>query len=273
MFSFFHGDGGKVRRRMGQTARKKEPVSKSRPSRPTAILAYDEPASTVLRGRALPRWRRRMRITLWKAFRPLARLHRRVPAGLLVLFYLIVLAGVSAVFLLNVLPEKTARVAAPKGTAGQPATLQLQSPGPGGNLLGGMAPQPQPFLLKPDTKKITDMVEQLGDIEFRAGRYPSAEKLYRAAFRTSPHRALTGFQIYVCTLLQGRHGQAADLKQRLARIGAKTPAHPYARAVLAFTEGRNADAEKILAEARTTYGSACDAYDPILTQLGYPAAP
>jgi hypothetical protein len=111
--------------------------------------------------------------------------------------------------------------------------------------------------------------EQMADIEFRAGHYEEAEKLYRQLFAKSGTKAFLGYRIYVCALLRENHAQASDLLPRLARIGAKTPAWPYAQATQAYQEGRKDEAAALLADARSQFGDQCEEYDATLRVIGY----
>ena len=109
----------------------------------------------------------------------------------------------------------------------------------------------------------------MADIDFRAGRFTEAEKVYRRIFLTTADRGYIGYRIYVCSLMRDQHGQAEDLRGRLVRVGAGTPAWDYATATQAFREGRNEEARKILAKARDTFGEKCTEYDAVLRAAGF----
>ena len=113
------------------------------------------------------------------------------------------------------------------------------------------------------------MSEQMADIEFRAGNYEEAERIYRKLFPTSAAKAFMGYRIFVCALLQDDRAQADDLLPRLTRVGAQTPAYLYAKATLAYKEGRREEASQILSESRTQFGEQCAEYDATLRLLGY----
>lgn len=297
MMAWFFKDAGdtRKRRRMGEVAktnwqekyqaffsgrksRRSAPADppQSRPKKPAAITAYDEPTASIRRGRSLPRWRRTAQAVLWKKSLPLRRFHRRIPAVYLVLIYLGLLGGISGVLMMALLPGPSVEPTAPAQAPAESGNLVFQAP----TLLSqtsGAAPNPhaasglpghtrKQFSLATDTR---DLKEQLADIEFRAGRYADAEQLYRALFKTSTNKPFFGYRIYVCSLLRDQHGQAADLQERLVRIGRETPAWHYARATQAYQEGRPAAAEEILREARTLYGDLCAEYDPTMRTLGY----
>lgn len=260
----------------GRKSRRSTPVDppRSRPKKPAAITAYDEQAAVTLRGRSLPRWQRTARVVVWKKSRPLRRFHRRIPAAFLVLIYLGLLAGISCGLMMALLPGSSDGPAAPaqSPTATTSGNLVFQaptllSPASGTQAAPGLTGSAsKPFSLTAD---IRDLKEQMADIEFRAGRYVEAERLYRALFKTSTNKPFFGYRIYVCALLRDQHGQAADLQERLVRIGHKTPAWHYARATQAYQEGRADDAEEILRSARTLYGDLCADYDPTLRTLGH----
>ncbi len=293
---FFQGSGDtRKRRRMGEVAKKSwqekwqeyfsarksrrstpSDPTPSRPKKPAAITAYDEPETSSPRGRSLPRWKRTARAVLWKRSRPLRRFHRRIPAGYLVLIYLGILAAISCALILAVVPPPSVepQVAAQPSTGSESARMVFQapnilspSPGSGTNVTGlsGMTGHAQKQLsLATDNR---DLKTQMADIEFRAGRYTEAERLYRALFKESTDKPFLGYRIYVCALLRNHYGQAADLLKRLQRIGPNTPAWHYARATLAYQEGRPQEAGEILREAQTIFGVLCADYDATLRLL------
>jgi hypothetical protein len=279
---FNKGDNRK-RRRMGQVARTSwqarwekffsgraappsevPPPSKARAPRPAKITAYDEPSASPRRGRSLPRWQRSAQARLWKLGRPIRSFHRRVPAAMLILLYLGLLGGLSAAFVAAVLLRNPPQIVPPVAAA--PAeevpqkklTYQPEIP---------LSKAARSLTLRDGSERT--VTEQMADIEFRAGNYAEAEKLYRQLFLKSEAKPLLGYRIYVCALLRENHTRAADLLPRLARIGAKTPAAPYARATEAFREGRKDEAAAILAETRAQFGDACAEYDETLRVLGY----
>jgi hypothetical protein len=285
----FNSGDNKKRRRMGQMARTSwqarwekffsgrevsvsevPPPSPGRIKRAAAISAYDEPDTGPSRGRSLPRWRRSAQVTLWKIGRPLRAIHRRIPAAILILIYLGLLGGLSVVLMLLVLPGNPPAATPPAETAA--ATTPTPSENPPERKLS-FQPDPQAGkaarVLSLRTGSESAMSEQMADIEFRAGNYGEAEKLYRKLFPTSETKPLMGYRIFVCALIQENRAQADDLLPRLTRVGAETPAYLYAKATLAWKEGRPEEAAQLIAEAKTQFGEQCADYDGTLRLLGY----
>jgi hypothetical protein len=236
--------------------------SATRLRRPAKITVYDE-ADFRPRGRSLPRWQRIAQVRFWKISRPLRVFHRRVPAAFLILIYLGALGGLSTLLMMLVLPGQPPPVAPVSAAVPAPPlpakklTFQPEvSVGKGKRAL----------TLRDGSER--SLTEQMADVEFRAGHYEEAEKLYRQLFAKSDAKPFLAYRIYVCSLLRGNHAQAVDLLPRLARVGAKTPAWNYARATQALQDGRKDEAAAFLAEARREYGEQCAEYDATLRVLG-----
>lgn len=278
----FGTDDGRRRRRMGQVARipwqerwraffrarrdrrREPPPPKAKEPRAPKITAYDEDRPQRSSGRSLPRWQREVRAAFWKRTAPLRRLHARVPAAILVLLYLGLLGGVSALVIFRVLapPARAVTVpAAEPSSSPDPAVRPFTLTGP-----AGRAPFERSLIAGTDLRELNG---QMADIEFRAGNYAAAENLYRRLFLSSADRPFIGFRITVCSLLRDRHGQANDLLERLSRVGRHSPAKLYGEAVLALQEGREADAVALLGAARSEYGDLCARYDETLRIIGY----
>jgi len=244
--------------------------SKSRAKRPAAITAYDEPSTGPRRGRSLPRWRRVAQVSLWKIGQPLRALHRRIPAAALILIYLGLLAGLSAILILFAI---SGNPSAPATPAKQEATEASTSAGNPPQKKLTFQPDPQAGKasrsLSLRSGSESTMAEQMAEIEFRAGNYADAEKLYRKLFPTSTTKGFMGYRIFVCALVRDDRAQVDDLLPRLTRVGAKTPAHLYAKATLAYKDGKPEEAAQYLAEAKAQFGDECAEYDGTLRLLGY----
>jgi|GEM_PF-3970827 hypothetical protein len=272
--------GAKRKRRMGEVARPSwrarwenfwshrqragalPPSRPKKPVRPPKITDYDE-ADRPPRGRKLPRWQRELQAGVWKITRPVRRFHARVPVGVLILFYLGLLAVLSGGLVLAVLggdsPAPPVAVQEVEETTDEaPMTWEA-----------GLSPGRSAASFKLSDGGDPDVLQQMADIEFRAGNYARAEGLYRRYFPKSSSRPLIGYRIYVCALMRGDQVRANDLLPRLMRVGAKTPAWIYGRATLAFREGRREEAAALLEEGRSLYGDDCADYDEVLRVLGY----
>lgn len=283
----FNSGDNKKRRRMGQMAKSSlqarwekffsgrevavsevPPPSQARIKRPAKITEYDEPSTEPKRGRSLPRWRRTLQAAFWKTSRPLRAFHHRVPAAMLVVLYLGLLGALSALLILLVLPAQPPVAPLPEAASSVPAPATT----PAEKKLT-FQPDPQAgkaarALTLRDGSERT-MTAQMADIEFRAGNYEEAEKLYRVLFPKSDTKPFMGYRIYVCCLLREEREKADDLLPRLARIGGETPAWLYAKATRAYRDGRPEEAAELLAEARALYGDKCVEYNGTLRLLGY----
>lgn len=248
------------------------PPSKSRVKRPAAITAYDEPSTGPRRGRSLPRWRRTAQVRLWKITRPLRALHRRIPAAVLILIYLGLLGGLSAVLILftlsgnphaPTLPAEAEAATAPASSDNTPQKRLTFQPDPQAGKISRS--------LSLRSGGDSALSEQMADIEFRAGNYAEAERIYRQLFPASTSKGFMGYRIFVCALVRDDRAQADDLLPRLTRVGAKTPAHLYAKATMAYKDGRPEEAAQYLSEAKAQFGEQCAEYDGTLRLLGYAA--
>jgi hypothetical protein len=246
------------------------PPSEKRTKRPAAISAYDEPDTAPRRGRTLPRWRRTAQARLWKISRPLRAIHRRIPAAVLILIYLGLLGGLSAVLMMSVLSGNPREPELPPAPVAAEASASPAGT-PGKKLVFQPDPQAGKAARAHARRRGSEgaLSEQMGDIEFRAGNYEQAEKLYRKLFPTSDTKAFMGYRIFVCALVQDNRAQADDLLPRLTRVGAKTPAYLYAKATQAYKDGKPEEAAQLLSEARSQFGDQCSEYDGTLRLLGY----
>lgn len=254
---------------VGKVAEFYEEIEEPQQNFESVEMAAPKPA----RGRALPRWRRKLQASVWKISRPVVRpvshFHRAVPAPLLAVGYLGLLACAAGFLIWMCFPApSTPSPASPPQAA---ATAENSSPTPPGPSFALQTSGVKKFSLNPGTNSPVglEQVEQMANVDFRAGRFAAAEQAYRKIFLTATNRAYIGYRIYVCSLKRDQHGQAEDLRGRLVRVGAGTPAWNYATATLAFREGRTEEARKILADVRQRFGEKCDEYDSVLRAAGY----
>ncbi len=216
--------------------------------------------------RALPklssRAARRGRIATWRLLRPVLRWQRRTPPSKVLACYFGVLGVVSlaaiAVFVWPSPPppaQRSAPLSAPSGVTmqlGVPARKAVRDP-------------------LPDSAAVAQLQDR-ADAEFHAGNYAAAEKSFRELLPSARFRPLTGFQIFLCLLKQGKSAEASIMANKFpAGPGAKNPSGQYVAAALAITNGRPDDARAAVEAARRQFPTICPLYDRALAAALAPA--
>lgn len=209
--------------------------------------------------RALPklssRAARRGRIATWRLLRPVLRWQRRTPPSKVLACYFGALGVVSlaaiAVFVWPSPPppaQRSAPLSAPSGVTmqlGVPARKAVRDP-------------------LPDPAAVAQFQDR-ADAEFHAGNYAAAEKSFRELLPSARFRPLTGFQIFLCLLKQGKSAEASIMANKFpAGPGAKNPSGQYVAAALAITDGRPGDARAAVDAARRQFPTICPLYDRAL---------
>jgi thioredoxin-like negative regulator of GroEL len=101
--------------------------------------------------------------------------------------------------------------------------------------------------------------------EFRAGNYAAAEQHFRKLLPTARFRALTGFQVFLCLIKQGKIEEAKQMAKKFPYgPAAKNPSGIYASAALALLEGRSDDTRQAIETARRQYPLITPLYDAAL---------
>ncbi len=119
----------------------------------------------------------------------------------------------------------------------------------------------------------TAQMQSQAEEEFRAGNYAAAELIFRKLVPTARFRALTGFQVFLCLIKQGKIEEAKQMATKFPYgPTAKNPSGIYASAAFALLEGRSADARQSLETARGQYPLISPLYDTILTDAKIAAA-
>ncbi|MEI6073016.1 MAG: hypothetical protein WCS31_14580 [Verrucomicrobiae bacterium] len=225
--------------------------------------AGGHPGAEALPARALPKLAspraRKRRIAAWRVFRPVLRWQRRSPKAVFATYFGVLGAlslFVTACFLIPSLEKKPAAPTAPAAPAvvsmklGVPAVKALQPPArtAPANARGRQA---------------------LAEKYFQDGNYAAAEQQFREILPTTEFRALTGFQIFLCMLKQGKTAEAEFLAGRFPTgTLAKNPSGLYARAAKALVQGRTEDARADIESARRQYPLISPLYDKALAAAG-----
>ena len=221
------------------------------------------PGAEALPARALPKLAspraRKRRIAAWRVFRPVLRWQRRSPKAVFATYFGVLGAlslFVTACFLIPSWEKKPVAPAAPAAPAvvsmklGVPAVKALQPP-------ARTAPK------NPRGR------QALAEKYLRDGNYAAAEQQFREILPTAEFRALTGFQIFLCMLKQGKTAEAEFLAGRFPTgTLAKNPSGLYARAATALVQGRTEDARADIESARRQHPLISPLYDKALAAAG-----
>lgn len=116
----------------------------------------------------------------------------------------------------------------------------------------------------PDLGEVNELQDQ-ADEAFREGNYEMAEQLLRKILPQARLKALTGFQIYICLLKQGKTGEARLLASRFPHVSiAKNPSPFYVQAVDALLVGNTELALSSMELARKQFPETAALYDKVL---------
>jgi len=204
-----------------------------------------------------PRARRR-RIARWRTFRPVLRWQRRASLATVLVTYFGILGvlslSVTAFFLVPARHE----VVVPKTPVPIIVSMQL-----------GTRPrktlQQPPAVVPRDLARLQDQAEK----DFRSGNYAAAESGFRELLPVARFRALTGFQIFLCLLKQGKTAEAEFMGERFPTgTSAKNPSGIYVSAATAFLQGRTEDGRSAIESAHRQFPLICPLYDKALADAG-----
>jgi len=225
--------------------------------------AGHEPAARP--ARALPKLAaplaRRARIAGWRTFRPLTRWQRRSSPLIVLAAYFGILGVLSlsatAYFLMP------SRQKAPAAVA--PTDLVAMRLGP---------PDRKAIQEPPKEPADAARLQRQAEAELRSGNYAAAEQHFRELLPTAHFRALTGFQIFLCLLKQGKTAEAELMAGRFpSGVSARNPSGLYVRAATALTQGRAEDARSVIGSARRQYPLISPLYDKALADAGIAPEP
>jgi len=226
----------------------------------------EESAGNEPEARALPKLAaplaRRARIAAWRVFRPLTRWQRRSSPLIILAAYFGILGVLSlsatTYFLLPSRQEAPAAVAPTDIVA-----MRLGAP----SRSKGFQETPKETA---DAARLQSQAEE----ELQAGSYAAAEQHFRELLPTAHFRALTGFQVFLCLLKQGKTAEAELMAGRFpSGVSARNPSGLYVRAATAVTQGRREDARSAIASARRQYPLISPLYDKALTDTGLAPEP
>lgn len=108
----------------------------------------------------------------------------------------------------------------------------------------------------------------LAEIEFILKNYPEAERRFREMHDLMPQDETVLFRLVLCALLQYDDARAQRYLQKLSPAG-RTPAWQYATAARLIQNKKNAEAARLLKQARTIFGDATAFYDTTFRELGF----
>lgn len=117
------------------------------------------------------------------------------------------------------------------------------------------------FNLRPNSPSVRF---NLAELEFSTGNYAEAESTYRALARVMPENKILPFRLYLCCLMQQRHGDALEIA---AGTRPQSLEWFYIQAVESFKAGKKGEARKLLRTARILYEKDTKPYDQTLNRL------
>lgn len=232
-----------------------------------SAAADDASAGNDVKARALPQLSaplaRRARIAAWHMLRPVLRWqHRSSPAAVLGIYFGILCAlSVSAsVYFLLPRHQKDPVPAAEEISA--EVALLLNASG------DKLSPQRQ--AASANSTRLLGQAEK----EFRAGRYAAAELLFRKALPTARFPALTGFQIFLCLLKQGKTAEAKSLAGKFPPSASIiNPSGIFVHAAYSLRQSRPEDARLDIESARRRFPMMSPFYEKALADAALAPAP
>lgn len=217
--------------------------------------------------RALPKLSipqaRQARIIAWRMFRPILRWHHRASIGTVLATYFGILsvASVSAtVYFL--IPTRTR----------QPVQKSDVPAADGAVLFNGSVHKflSDSHTTPADSARLQSQAEE----EFRSGNYAAAEIHFRESLPTARFRALTGFQIFLCLLKQGKTAEAETMAGKFPTgSNAKNPSGIYVQAAFALMQSRPEDAHRDIESARRQFSFISPFYEKALNDAALTPVP
>jgi hypothetical protein len=120
----------------------------------------------------------------------------------------------------------------------------------------------------PDTSEIK-RIQSEAEEAFRAKDFAKAETQLREILPFIRLRALGGFQIYVCLVLQGKSAEAEVMAAKFPETAvSRNPAPLYIRAVKAIENGNPEEARMEIESARKAFPEISPLYDQVLRDAG-----
>lgn len=122
------------------------------------------------------------------------------------------------------------------------------------------------------TVENSELKYELANIEFRAGNYAEAERLYQQVLPKARAKSQIVYQIYCCLLAQNRRAEAEVVLMQISQMnreGRKSPVWYYAMAARANQDGDSAKAKEFISEGRQLYPQAGAQFEPTLRAMGY----
>ncbi len=107
----------------------------------------------------------------------------------------------------------------------------------------------------------------LAEIDFVTKDYPAAQRRFAEMLQNKPDDETLLFRLALCTLMQNDTDAADRYIRRLSPTG-RSPARQYALAARLFYEKNDAEARKVLAQARTLFNENTAFYDATFRQMG-----
>jgi len=107
----------------------------------------------------------------------------------------------------------------------------------------------------------------LAEIEFVTKNYPEAERRFGKIHAVNPRDETVLFRLYLCALLQ--NDPDADRYAGKLSTAGLTPALKYATAARLIRQNQNAEARKLLDQARTLFSGQTAFYDATFRQIGF----
>jgi len=214
--------------------------------------------------RALPKLAspraRKLRIAAWRIFRPVFRWQRRSSPKAVLATYFGVLGALSLFVTASFLLSSWGKKPAAPAPHPVPAVVSMKLGVPAGKAL-----QPPTRSAPANARGRQALAEKF----LRDGNYAAAEQQFREILPTTKFRPLTGFQIYLCLLKQGKTAEAEVMAGKFPTgTLANNPSGLYARAATALVQGRTEDARADIESARRQHPLLSPLYDKALADAG-----
>ena len=227
----------------------------------------DASAGNDVKARALPKLSaplaRRTRIAAWHMLRPVLRWqHRSSPAAVLGIYFGILCALSVSASVYFLLPARQKNpVPAAEEISAEVALLLNGSD-------GKLPRQRQSATVN------SAQLQAHAEKEFQAGRYAAAELLFRKALPTARFPALTGFQVFLCLLKQGKTAEAKALAGKFPpSTSIINPSGIFVHAAYSLRQSRPEDARLDIESARRRFPMMSPFYEKALADAALAPSP
>lgn len=198
------------------------------------------------------------RVAVWRRLRPVIRWHRRTRVAVVIGVYFGTLGLLSLLLSLYFLQAST------------PQKENAPAPGGAGPVMLTLGAPARNSLRDPSPDAIA-LLQQEAETAFRSGNFAVAETLFRRLLPKARLKALTGFQIYLCLLQQGKSAELEVMGGKFpSEAVAKNPLPFFAKAASALKGGRTAEAVELIAFAHRQFPEISLFYDKALRDAGLP---